>query len=456
MYRYLTVPLVVLLVAFQAPANAGDQDAAAAAEAKAKRDKEIRELKEKLKKLEDKVEVLEDERSTILDREIDDFLRDAPPELGLQGDGTLARVSLRARFTAVVQGTVGLSPSNRTVVNGDIDLDFAFQVTDNLVMFAYLTANADEEMGTSFPPQWGDGTHGVPPRSFPRIGWTTFSGLTDGIGVNGTTPTDPGSITVYEAGIRHSIGIGDNELFWEIGALDPRRRFLQNAFADDENTQFINNLFDDAPSVYWLTDATGRTSYGIHVWFTFGREEQYTVSAGWFNTPGQFFNQGQLYVQFAWKLQVRGREMNVRAMGFIDEYFQDAAGDGSAGGGASWDWLITDKIGLFARLVANGGDANPVELDGSVGAAFTGLIGSRPDDTLGVAVGFINVSGFAASGQFVRDTEMVVEIYYRFIIEDSIQITPHIMIVYDAGGGKGVSFDDETIYILGLRIHVPF
>ncbi|MHC5040940.1 MAG: hypothetical protein ACYTGI_01025, partial [Planctomycetota bacterium] len=143
MYRYLTVPLVVLLVAFQAPANAGDQDAAAAAEAKAKRDKEIRELKEKLKKLEDKVEVLEDERSTILDREIDDFLRDAPPELGLQGDGTLARVSLRARFTAVVQGTVGLSPSNRTVVNGDIDLDFAFQVTDNLVMFAYLTANAD-------------------------------------------------------------------------------------------------------------------------------------------------------------------------------------------------------------------------------------------------------------------------------------------------------------------------
>ena len=181
MFRYLAAPLLVFLVAFLPPADAGDQDnpAAAAAEAKEQRDKEIRDLKEKLEKLEEKVEVLEDEKSTILDREIDDFLRDAPPELGLQGDGSLARVSLRARFTGVVQGTVGLSPSNRTVVNGDIDLDFAFQVTDNLVMFAYLTANADAAGGTSFPPQWGPGSNGFPPRAYPRIGWTTSSGAAD-------------------------------------------------------------------------------------------------------------------------------------------------------------------------------------------------------------------------------------------------------------------------------------
>ncbi len=436
-------------------------------------------LREAVAALSKQVDALKAQEATQLHAEIEAYLAKDLAYSGSQGGDGLKGVRISSRLTIVNQNTVGSCPYDRSVVTGDVDLDFDFKVTDNLDLFIYLTANTHDDSG--FEADFGSDEHGAFGDSFyhmgdarlngggpipvpgaasfySSIGGTTYSGLTDGIGVNGTQSVRPeeGYVLVREAGITHRVPVGDNWLHWQAGALDPRDRFLQNAFADNENTQFINNLFDDSPSIQWLSDATGRMYLGWYGWISFGDNQQYTVSWGWFNTPGQFFNNGQFYAQFGWKGQVNGREMNLRIMGTIDEYFVDSLRDGSAGGGVSWDWWVTDAIGLFVRIATNGGDVNPVELDASIGAQFNGLVGSRPDDKIGVAVGFISTNDLIiVPSPTTEDTEVTIEVYYDFALEDGkMHVTPHLMYISNQGGTIG--WTKDYLVILGIRIHVPF
>ncbi|MGQ0613445.1 MAG: carbohydrate porin [Planctomycetaceae bacterium] len=394
-------------------------------------------IEEQIAQLKEQLAQIQASTNAVLEREVEGYLQQTASHESAAGGGDWRdRTTLNWRFTAVILGTIDYCDENRVLVNGDVDLDFDFQITENLVGFLYLTANSN----ANFEPL-GDGSF-------------TASGMTDAIGVDGTNPTDPGSITVYEAGIRHAWHIGDHILYWEIGAFDPRRRVGQNAFADDENTQFLNNLFDDVPSVMWLTDNTGRGSLGWHFWISLGADKNWTVNWGWFNTPGQWFNNGQFYVQLHYKGQLSGRDMNVRVFLVIDEFFVDATGDGGVSGGISWDWLATERIGVFVRISGTGHDANPVEFDASFGVQLMQMVSSRPDDVIGVALGFISLQDSSSFGTFAEDLEIHFEIYYRAMFEGGkLQISPVLMFVSDPNGGRAIH---ETLWILGLRIHVPF
>lgn len=434
----LWAPCVMLLV-LAAPVRADDA-----------------ELREEVKKLREKVEALEAQQAALVGEEVEEYLASNEAFRGAEGGGH-ERITLHASVTGVLQGTVGLDPSNRSVVNGNYDLDFDFQVTDDVAIFLHMTGNGSDPGGSdgSFPSQFGTVVVGSPPQTFGPIAGATLSGLFDGVGVNGTTPVSPGSATMYEAGVRFSCRVGEITLHHEIGEIDPRTRFLQNDIADDADTQFLNDLFVNPPAVEWLTDASGRTSYGYHGWIKLGSNQQWTVSYGWFNTPGQWFNHGQLYIQGAWRGEVSGRPMNVRVLAWIQSFFRDASGDGSAGGGASWDWFVTDRIGLWARIAINGGDVNPVEADYSVGVVWNGPSGRRPDDQLGLAIGFISANTNVLVG-VPEDLEFTLELYYKLMLEaGKLQVTPGLMIVTDPGGGLA-PWQDDVLFILGVRIHVPF
>ncbi|MHC4134678.1 MAG: carbohydrate porin [Planctomycetota bacterium] len=417
-------------------------------------------LAREVEKLRQEVHVM---RASMLENEIDDYLSETEALHGAQGGDALQGVTIHASFTTVFQGTVGQSsPANDIgVADGDADLQFDFQVTDNLNLFLNATANTGGagSLPANFPATFisSPGASGSP------FGAPTAGGFTDGIGVNGTVPTAPGSIRLEEGGIRQLIPAGSTEIWNEMGKIDPRDRFMQSAFADDANTGFINNNVDDNPAFNYLTNAAGTNSLGWHITITFGNNKQYAVNFGWFSGPGQWFARGQLYFQFSWKLEVSGREMNIRLAGFWQNLIRTVLPTGpetsDAGGGLVWDWLVTDKMGLFVKIATNGGDINPVDLDASVGLVWTGIIGSRPNDAVGVSVGFITINT-TVTGIIPEDTEIMVEVYYRYTMEDGkLQITPHLMYVMDPGGGTtatGGSFTDDSLFILGLRIHVPF
>ncbi|MHC4972384.1 MAG: carbohydrate porin [Planctomycetota bacterium] len=402
-----------------------------------------------VEKLRQEVHVM---RTSMLENEIDDYLSETEALHGAQGGDALQGVTIHASFTTVFQGTVGQGSGAEDigVVDGDMDLQFDFQVTDNLNLFFNATANTSGA--------------GSLPNNYPATNISfaaTAGGFTDGIGVNGTVPVAPGSIRLEEGGIRQLIPAGSTEIWNEMGKIDPRDRFMQSAFADDANTGFINNNVDDNPAFLWLTNAGGTNPLGWHITITFGNNKQYSVNFGWFAPPGQWFARGQLYAQFSMKLEVSGREMNIRVAGTWQNLIRNPGLNetSDAGGGLVWDWLVTDKMGLFVKVSANGGDINPVDFDGSVGLVWTGIIGSRPNDAVGVSVSFITINT-TVTGPIPEDGEFMLEIYYRYTMEDGkLQITPHIMYVMDPGGGQiaqGGSFTDDSLFILGLRIHVPF
>ena len=105
-------------------------------------------LESAVEELRKEVRLLEQTSNAFLSREIDRYLAKNPSFGDAQGGGGWDAVTLHARFTAVFQGAILKCGTDEGRLDGDVDLDFAFQVTDNLELFAILTANND----AGFPP----------------------------------------------------------------------------------------------------------------------------------------------------------------------------------------------------------------------------------------------------------------------------------------------------------------
>jgi hypothetical protein len=401
-----------------------------------------------------------------LEQDVTAYLAETKGWEGAQGGDGLKGVTLHADFVAVFQGTMGVGngASDVGVMDGDFDLNFDLQVSDEVSLFINMTANNGGS--GSFPGNFAPSGIATPFLGAP-FGATTNAGITDGIDVNGTVPTNPGSVTTNEAGCRITSHFGDTVLHQEMGEIDPRTRFLQNVFVPNNNKTFIHNSFADPASVQWITTSAGATSLGWYMWLELGAQKQFTLSWGWFNLPGQWFQNGQVYVQFAWKGEVKGREMNLRIL-FSGDYYNGVNGLGPGAGagtseqswlmGWSWDWWLTEKIGIFFTGGFNFDDQNPVDNDFQLGFVFQGMIESRPDDQFGGGIVFTHLDSDVV-GTVAEDTEFAFELYYRLAMANGkVWVTPHFIFVMDPGGGQipGGTFADDSLFILGLRVYVPF
>lgn len=397
-------------------------------------------IRNEIRELEGRARALTAQRDALLRREIGSYLEHTQAQGGTEG---IEGVTLKASLTIISLYTAGADPADFEGTSGDVDLDFGMEVTENLEMFIVVGADTEGHFPAAF-------------RSVAAPTGATLSGLFDGIGVDGTVSTSPGSARVDEAGLRWAAPIGDYTLHVMAGKLDPRNYFLRNAFANDENTQFTNNLFDDPPAITWPTNATGRTIYGLHFWSRVGPDEQYRIDVGFYNTPGQFFRDGQFFLEVSWRGDVYGGEMNIRVFGLVDSNTEDVTGSG----GLSIDWWATERIGVFFRAALHDnvpvyqGETNHIESSWEVGAVFNGPIPSRPDDQAGVAWGMIKGPVRAVLPTAPDNSETVIELYYRYMAEDGkLQITPMAQIILDPGAG---TFADDTLLMLGFRVHVPF
>jgi hypothetical protein len=400
-------------------------------------------IQKEINQLQKDLEVLRAEDAESVDSEIEGYL---DTQGGAQGDDPLSGVSMTAALLVMNQNTMGYDPSNTAVVSGAVFLGFNFQVTENLRIFTDLQATTDGRFEGQFPVD--SGGFGPP---------TTFAGQDDGIGVDGSAPVRPiGGVQVGQAGFVHMLKMGGTTIGIEAGLIDPRERFLQNKYIRDENTQFVNNEFDDASSISWATTSAGENVLGAQLWVPFGANEQFTVRAGWFNTEGEWFNDGQLYLEFQWAANLGGREMNIVATFVRDSYTGAAGGIDDNQWGLSWDMAATERIGVFVRLAGNTEDVATVEFSASFGAVMTG-IGSRPDDQVGLAIGLLTANSDSPGGAGLpEDQETVIEIYYKWVTANGkFQVTPSFMYVANPGGG-GTGWEDDTLMIFGVRIYVPF
>jgi hypothetical protein len=189
----------------------------------------------------------------------------------------------------------------------------------------------------------------------------------------------------------------------------------------------------------------------------FGNKRQYSFDIGWYNTPGRWFDNGILLMEFVWQGKLRERDFHLRVYGQVN-----GAPDEIAGGfGVSFDWLVTERIGVFARATVKDNKPisqnhpNQIESDWQVGAVFFGPIKSRADDHLGVAWALIKGPIDALIPGAPGNHEQVIEIYYTFMLEGGkLQVSPEAQFVIDPGGGTFANGDN--LFLLGVRVHVPF
>lgn len=426
MNRLFTAPLLAMLLvgAFCAvPARADDDS-----------------LRAQLDDLKQQVEEMKAKQAKRVDREVEGYLEDnASWSRAQQGSDGMKDITISAMLTTVNQNTVNLeSGTNRSVVSGQILLMFDFNVSENLGIFTDLIANTEGHLTSEFAAS------------------PTLAGLFDGIGVDSSMTARPqGGVQVREAGIRYAIPAGNSTVNLELGLIDPRDRFLRSAFSDDYHTQFLHNEFVDPSAVSWLTNAyLTPNSLGAYAWMAFGAEKNIIVRAGFFNEEGRFFDHGQLYLEVHWKGEVRGRAMNAKFMYMRDSYYK-LDGQNDNVWGFEWDWMATDNVGVYALISGNTEASNPVELSWSVGAVWNGVGDTRPDDQIGVAVGWLGTNSDVITTP--KDSEFVIELYYKYITENGkMQITPHVMWISDPAAGGGGWANEDSLWILGVRIHVPF
>ena len=238
----------------------------------------------------------------------------------------------------------------------------------------------------------------------------------------------------------------------EMGLIDPRTRFLGTAFSDDYRTSFLHNEFSDPSAISWTSSAAGNNVLGLLFTYAFGENKNFVISVGGFNGPGEWFNDMQLYIQFHWKGEIRGRAMNLKLLGVLDNFYTPTGSDDDdVNWGVSWDWMASDKIGVFFILSGNTENTNDVEMSFSVGMIYTG-IGSREDDQFGVAFGYLKANDEVYVSP--EDAEWVVEAFYKYMAANGkFQITPSVQYIGDPAGG---TYSEDALWILSIRFYVPF
>jgi porin len=130
------------------------------------------------------------------------------------------------------------------------------------------------------------------------------------------------------------------------------------------------------------------------------------------------------------------------------------------------------NINFFTRVMGTPqSDRNLVDFSMNAGFTFHGLIHDRPDDSLGLGVGYAHVSNKAADldkdtefysggGYPIRGGETFVEVTYQYQLTPWCVLQPDFQYVFNPGGGVQNSyFPNEQVKnecVVGMRVNVDF
>jgi hypothetical protein len=268
-------------------------------------------------------------------------------------------------------------------------------------------------------------------------------------------------------------------LYLTAGKIDPFVFFDQNAAADDESAKFLNNVFVHNP----LLDSGGdiradRFGFAPGAIVKYENSEQkggeWALSLGMFGSgPGANFT-GSL----AGPLVIAQAETTARFNYLPGSYrvYLWTQGRGSnydqierrhAGIGASIDQKVGGHLTAFGRYGHQLKGRTRFDRALTLGAELDGGLWSRAADGVGIAFGALRTSadfrrdsptidadgdgtpdfGYQASG-----SEKQVELYYRYKLNGSVELTPDFQVIRQPGGNAAA----PTVKVLGLRAKVGF
>lgn len=257
------------------------------------------------------------------------------------------------------------------------------------------------------------------------------------------------------------------------GKIDLFGMFDQNAVAGDEAGQFLNNVFVHNPLLDSGGDI-GADTYGFApglraAWFHEDEGYGLGVSLGVFASgEGSAFGGSLGKPLVIGQFEYAAKQVNGEPRGTYRVYAWtngrttdlDGAAQRHSGLGISVDQRFGREWNLFGRLGRRfSGDGN-FDSALTVGFEHGGRLWGRGRDAVGLAYGMIKTGGawrdatadgslvgYAASGR-----EQLLELYYRFKPNKSLELSPDLQIIRRAGG-DGLA---PTVRIVGLRANLGF
>jgi porin len=130
-------------------------------------------------------------------------------------------------------------------------------------------------------------------------------------------------------------------------------------------------------------------------------------------------------------------------------------------------------LGLFARLAGDPSASSQISFYADGGVTYKGLLPSRGDDVLGVAVAYAGIGGaargldgdanrFLGGNRPIRDFESVLEITYKAQLAPWWSVQPDLQFIFHPGGNIARPDDPggtraiPDAIVLGLRSAVAF
>ena len=237
----------------------------------------------------------------------------------------------------------------------------------------------------------------------------------------------------------------DSELGLSGGLIDATDYLDDNAYANDEYTQFMNAALKNGPNAFLPS-----FDIGVAVEADIGR---FTLKGVWMNVgendDGNNFNFFGLQLGYTVSTALGEGTYRIFGVGATDE-FLDPTGtstESRAALGLSFNQELGTIVGAFVRLVWQSDDA-AVDFEAlySGGVNISGKLWRRAQDNIGIGYAYLE------GGNTGIDHTQVFEVYARFLLNDYLAVTADIQYMdealSDGDGPKG--------WIPGIRLTAEF
>jgi porin len=251
---------------------------------------------------------------------------------------------------------------------------------------------------------------------------------------------------LLEAWLAHAIDLEqDTRLELTAGLVDASNYIDQNAFANDEFSQFMNAAFI-------LNNLAGIPAYDPGVALGL-RTERWSLSAITMRTRDE---EAGSYSYYATEVGFNSRqamgEGNYRIFAFSTtaDFRDPNKGRNKAlrGGGVSMDQYLNEWLGVFARFGYQSHVAPDYEHLYSAGLHLDGSLWNRAADSAGIAVARLDGEDHSALGH-----TNVLELYTRFVFTERIDLSFDIQYMKDQREGAD---QDPRVLVLGTRLNLAF
>lgn len=237
----------------------------------------------------------------------------------------------------------------------------------------------------------------------------------------------------------------DSTLDATIGIIDATDYLDENAYSNDEYTQFMNEALVNGPNAFLPSyDAGGALGWSAGPWSLRGVIMKVNE-----NDDG---NDYTFYgAQLGYTLQSALGEGNYRVV--VDRTSKDFHDNNGESGHVrtsilfSLDQPLGDLVGVFLRIGWQNDDA-AVHYDAiwSGGIDISGLAWKRADDNVGLGYAYLN------GGNLDVSQSQVAEAYYRFVINDYLALSADIQYMKDDLRNQ----ENPAGFIYGLRATAEF